>query len=64
MYKIAICGIAVIIVYLLIMQCAANAALCFSDEEIRQIKAAINQYKSAITRFIIHFFSTKKGKGD
>lgn len=43
MYKIAMCGIVVIIVYLLIMQFVENAALCFSDEEIRQIKAAIRR---------------------
>lgn len=43
MYKIAMCGIVVIIVYLLIMQCAANTKLCFTEEELRQIKAAIRR---------------------
>ena len=53
--------IAMVVVYLLIMQCAANVALCFSDDEIRQIKATINQYKSAIKRFISHIYKFLKG---
>lgn len=43
MYKFCICFIAAVVVMLLILQFAENAALCFTDEEKRQIKAAVKQ---------------------
>ncbi len=43
MYKIIMCIIVAVVVMLLILQLAENAALCFTDEEKRQIKAAVKQ---------------------
>ena len=43
MYKIIMCIIVAVAVMLLILQLTENAALCFTDEEKRQIKAAVKQ---------------------
>lgn len=48
MYKIIMCIIVAIVVMLLILQLAENAALCFTDEEKRQIKAAVKQLVNKI----------------
>lgn len=43
MYKVIMCIIVAVVVLLLVLQFAENAALCFTDEEKRQIKAAVKQ---------------------
>lgn len=48
MYKIIMCIIVAVVVMLLILQLAENAALCFTDEEKRQIKAAVKQLVNKI----------------
>ena len=47
-YKIIMCIIVAVVVMLLILQLAENAALCFTDEEKRQIKAAVKQLVNKI----------------
>ncbi len=48
MYKIIMCIIVAVAVMLLILQLAENAALCFTGEEKRQIKAAVKQLVNKI----------------
>lgn len=48
MYKIIMCIIVAVVVMLLILQLAENAALCFTDEEKRQIKTAVKQLVNKI----------------
>ncbi len=48
MYKIIMCIIVAVVVMLLILQLAENAALCFTDEEKRQIEAAVKQLVNKI----------------
>ena len=48
LYKIIMCIIVAVVVMLLILQLAENAALCFTDEEKRQIKAAVKQLVNKI----------------
>lgn len=56
MREVVMIFIVMAVVYLFIMQCAANTKLCFTEEEWQQIKAAVNRYKSAIKRFINNIF--------
>ncbi len=50
MYKINMCIILAIVVMLLILQIAENVSLCFTEEEWRQIKAAIKQFTDSVIR--------------
>ena len=50
MYKVIMCIIVAVVVLLLVLQFAENAALCFTDEEKRQIKAAVRCFFSAFRK--------------